>query len=334
MNNNEKKKVTIYSVAHEVGVSLATVSRVINETGLVKQDTKDKVEAAIIKLGYRPNAIAQGLALKKTTTIALVVPDSAFQNIGKVINGLLDVAKIYKYNITLHTSSSSINEMSEIVDNIIKSRADGVIVYNDSLSEEEISILQSFKIPVVYIGQKVVNPDACCVYVDYSKALFELVDSYLKKGMDDIILIQDRKNPITIEQLKDGIKQAYDKYGKSFNGFVEIPENYHNSYEFLNDYFKTHKHQVVVTLRDSQAVAVLNTCKENGISIPEDCELVCLLDSRVNDMVRPRISSFVIPTYDIGALSMRVMTKMLNEESIAQREYKLNYIFKTKATTK
>jgi len=97
MNNSEKKKVTIYSVAHEAGVSLATVSRVINDSGLVKQETKDKVEAAIVKLGYRPNAVAQGLALKKTTTIALVIPDSSFLYIGKIINGLLDVAMIDNY---------------------------------------------------------------------------------------------------------------------------------------------------------------------------------------------------------------------------------------------
>ena len=136
--NDEKKKVTIYSVAHEAGVSLATVSRVINDSSLVKEETKKKVEDAIVRLGYRPNAVAQGLALKKTTVIALVIPDSSFLYMGKIINGLLDVAKIYKYNIMLHTSSSSINEMDEIIDNIVKSRADGVIVYNDVLTEKQI----------------------------------------------------------------------------------------------------------------------------------------------------------------------------------------------------
>ena len=100
--NDEKKKVTIYSVAHEAGVSLATVSRVINDSSLVKEETKKKVEDAIVRLGYRPNAVAQGLALKKTTVIALVIPDSSFLYMGKIINGLLDVAKIYKYNIMLY----------------------------------------------------------------------------------------------------------------------------------------------------------------------------------------------------------------------------------------
>ena len=91
---------------------------------------------------------------------------------------------------------------------------------------------------------------------------------------------------------------------------------------------------MVIALRDSQAVAVLNTCHENGIRIPEDTEVVSVLDSRINEMVRPQISSFVIPSYDLGALAMRIMTKMLNGEDVKERELKLNYIYERKGSTK
>lgn len=334
MNANEKKKVTIYSVAHEAGVSLATVSRVINDSSLVKEETKERVEKAILKLGYRPNAIAQGLALKKTTTIALIIPGTSFVYIDKVINGLLDVAKIYKYNVTLHATSTSINEMSEIVDNVVKSRADGVIVYNESLSSKDLEILNSFEVPVVYLGNKTEEDnDSCVVYVDYSKAVYELTKSYLDKGIDDIVLIQDRKNPASINLLINGIEKAYQENGKKFNGLIKIPSDHHNSYGFLATYFANKKHKVVITLRDSQAVAVLNACEENGISIPEETEVVCIMDSRVNDMVRPRISSFEIPSYDMGSVAMRVMTKLLNEEDIKETEYKLSYMFKRREST-
>ena len=93
------KRVTIYDVAKEAGVSLATVSRVINGSNVVKGPTRDKVQEAVDKLGYKPNAIAQGLALQKTTTIGLVVPEASFTYTGQIINGLIDVAKIYNYNI-------------------------------------------------------------------------------------------------------------------------------------------------------------------------------------------------------------------------------------------
>ena len=88
------KRVTIYDVAKEAGVSLATVSRVINGSTVVKEPTRQRVQSAIEKLGYKPNAIAQGLALQKTTTIGLVVPEASFTYTGQIINGLIDVAKI------------------------------------------------------------------------------------------------------------------------------------------------------------------------------------------------------------------------------------------------
>ena len=149
------KRVTIYDVANEAGVSLATVSRVINGSNVVKGGTKQKVEEAIEKLGYKPNAIAQGLALQKTTTIALVIPEVSFTYTGQIINGLLDVAKIYKYNIMLHTTTEGINEINDIIENIIKSRVDGVVIYNDKLMREELNTLTKYNVPIVIIGNKV-----------------------------------------------------------------------------------------------------------------------------------------------------------------------------------
>ena len=82
------KKITIYEVARESNVSLATVSRVINGSSVVKEETRKRVEEAINKLGYRPNAIAQGLALSKTTAVGLIIPSTSISFSGRVINGL------------------------------------------------------------------------------------------------------------------------------------------------------------------------------------------------------------------------------------------------------
>ncbi len=339
LTNEDVKRVTIYSVAREAGVSLATVSRVINGSDVVRSETKQKVQDAIVRLGYKPNAIAQGLALKKTTTIALVVPDTSFLYIGKTINGLLDVAKIYHYNISLQTSTAGINEMNEIIDNVIKSRADGMIVYNDRLSASDLDALKTYGVPIVFIGTNIVGDSICSVFVDYAKACRELVSSYLKKGINDIALVQDRQNPLIMEQIVAGVKNAFADFNQQFNldtNFLTIPESYHTSYSYLSDYFKTKRHQLILTYRDSQALAVLNSATENGIRIPEDMEIVCVLDSRYSTMVRPQLSSFEFPSYDAGALAMRVMTKMLSGEEIAEtaKAVELNYIYLPRKTTK
>lgn len=328
------KRVTIYDVANEANVSLATVSRVINGLEIVREDTRIRVNQAIEKLGYKPNAIAQGLALQKTTSIALLIPEASFSYTGQIINGLLDVAKIYKYNITLHTTGEAIMQIGDIIENIIKSRVDGVIIYNDKLMVDELSALTKYQFPIVLVGNQMSSENIASVYVNLQKAMYELVSSYLEQGKTDIAIVQDRKNKYMVEQLILGASQAFEKKGLVFKNFIEIPREYRSSYTFLKDYFKTHKHELVIAHRDSQAMAVINAAAENSIKIPNEMEVVCVIDTKYNSMVRPQISSFAIPSYDLGAVAMRVMTKMLNQNPIDEKEIELSYLFTPRQSTK
>ena len=82
-------------------------------------------------------------------------------------------------------------------------------------------------------------------------------------------------------------------------------------------------------------MAVLNTAKEAGLSIPEDLELVCILDSKYNAMARPEISGFKIPDYDLGAVAMRLLTKMLNNDNdLTDKEIELSYIYTPRKSTR
>lgn len=330
------KRITIYDVAKEADVSLATVSRVINGSEVVREDTRVKVQEAIEKLGYKPNAIAQGLALQKTTTIALIVPEASYFYTGQIINGLIDVAKIYKYNIMLHTTTEGITEMNDIIENIIKSRVDGVVIFNDKLNKEELAQLTRYQVPIVVIGNPMSDETVGSVYVDYAKLSYDYALGCIEKGKSNIALVEDRKNPQMIKQLHAGISKAFKEKGLEFQNFIEIPKEYRSSYLFLKEYMKKGiKHDIVVTYRDSQAMAVMNTAKEAGISIPDEMELVCILDSKYNTMARPQISGFKIPDYDLGAVAMRLLTKMLHDENeVTDKEIELSYIFTPRKSTK
>lgn len=331
------KRITIYDVAKEANVSLATVSRVINGVQIVREDTRKKVEEAIEKLGYKPNAIAQGLALQKTTSIALIIPEASFFYTGQIINGLIDVAKIYGYNIVLHTTADGISQTEEVVETIIKSRVDGVVIFNDKLNQSEFDALNKYQVPIVVIGNNITGDSICSVYVDYAELIKDYVNDYISRGITDIALIDDRKNPAAIKALRKGMEAAFEENGLKFENYITFPMEYRSSYAYLKEYFKDHKHDLVICYRDSQAMATLNACKENNINIPEDGELVCILDSKYNSMSRPRISGFKIPDYDLGAVAMRIMTKMLSDDENKKdykSETKLSYIYAPRETTK
>lgn len=328
------KKVTIYEVAKESDVSLATVSRVINGSTAVKEDTRKKVEDAIKKLGYRPNAIAQGLALSRTTTIGLIIPATSITFSGRIINGLCDVAKVYDYSVYLHTITEGVTDIKEIIDEVIKSRVDGVIIYADKKLDDSVKLLDEYNIPIVVIGDKIYSNSVCSVYVDYEKAIEELCETYLEKGIEDIAILMDHRNECISNQMRNGAIKAFKKYSKEYKGYIEVPVDNRSTFKFLKSYFKTHRHKVFIANRDSQALAALNVCGDQNISVPDDMELICMNDSKYTSSIRPEISAFVIPNYDIGAVSMRLMTKMLKEEEVEEKEKCLEILYSPRDTTK
>lgn len=329
------KRVTIYDVAKESGVSLATVSRVMNGSSVVKSQTKEKVEQAITRLGYRPNAIAQGLALQRTTTIGLIFPESTIAYTSQLINGLCDVAKIYNYNISLHTVSEGITDIHEAIDGVIKSRVDGVIVFSNKNLDDSTKLLAEYQIPLVVVGNRLSNTDICSVYIDYAKAVEDMCNEYIKKGIKDIIVLEDRRNTNITNDMIEGAKTAFKAHKLKFNNYLEYSNDERSTYKYLRSWFKSHRDtKLMFVSRDSQALAVLNAARENNIKIPEDMELICMNDTKYNSMVRPQVSGFVVPSYDLGAVAMRVMTKMLKDEVVEDKQKILGYLYRERETTK
>ncbi len=329
------KRVTIYDVARQANVSLATVSRVMNGSDVVKEATKTKVEEAIKTLGYKPNAIAQGLALQRTTTIGLIFPEESINTTGQLINGLCDVAKIYDYNIYLHAVTQGITNIQDAVDEVIKSRVDGVVIYcNNGLDDNAIKELDAYNIPIVAVGDRIIANSICSVCVDYRKAVYDLCDEYIKAGKKDIVILEDRRNKNMTKEMVDGASKCFKDHKLTFKGYLEFSNDERSTYKFLKSYFKNHRHQLVIVNRDSQALACLNACNENNVKIPQDIEIICLNDTKYLSMVRPEVTAFEIPTYDLGAVSMRLMTKMLKNEKVEDKQKILGYIYKERKTTK
>ena len=329
------KRVTIYDVARQANVSLATVSRVINGSDVVKKATKEKVEEAIKTLGYKPNAIAQGLALQRTTTIGLIFPEESIGTTGQLINGLCDVAKIYDYNIYLHAVTQGITNIQEAVDEVIKSRVDGVVIYcNNGLDDEATKELDAYNIPIVAVGDRIIANSICSVCVDYRKAVYDTCDEYINKGIKDIAILDDRRNHNMSKEMVEGAAKCFKDHNLTFKGYLDFSSDERSTYKFLKSYFKNHRHQLMIVNRDSQALACLNACNENGVKVPEEMEIICLNDTKYLSMVRPEVSAFEVPTYDLGAVSMRLMTKMLKNEKVEDKQKVLGYIYKERKTTK
>lgn len=332
------KKITIYDVAREAGVSLATVSRVINGSSVVREKTRQKVLKVIEDLDFKPNQIARGLATSKTTTIAIVFPQSLFAHVKDMIGGIGDAGRHLDYNITIYTTDDIGDDdtVGDVLEKVVKARADGVILFNNDQIDHEIELVKKYKIPAVVIGSCVSDNLIGSIYIDAKKIAFDIISNYLEKGKNDIIFISPKQNLVRTEELLAGIKDAYIQYNQVFQDshFIRTSSHYEKCYPQLLEYFKTHKHDVVFASYDKEGVAVINAAYDNHISIPDEMEVVSMMDTSYSLMSRPTLTSIHLPIYDMGALAVRLLTKILNNEEIETKEVCVNTVMMKRDSTK
>lgn len=328
------KKITIYDVARKADVSLATVSRVINNSSSVNEKTRARVLQVIDDLKYVPSGLAQGLALNKSTHIAMIVPEAGFSYVSKIIDGVIDVGHIYNYNITLHSTSFGQFDVNKVVERVVKNRIDGVIIINSELSNEILDKFLSYNIPVTVIGTKLEGPRRTSVYVDYRKVMYNLVSTYLEKGVYDMVFIDGEYNRAIIEEMLSGINQAYMDKNLVFKGHLRTEDNYKGSYADIFEYIKNNKPKLVIGARDSLAVAAQNAAQDLGYKIPDDIEVIGFNNTKYSRMARPSLSSMNVPLYEIGAIAARQMTKLLDDEKVEQSNYEVESYLVSRDSTK
>ncbi len=308
-------KVTIYDVASEADVSLATVSRVLNYPEKVKPATREKVLEAIKHLGYRPNAIARGLASRKSTTVALIVPDVSRASVAEMINGVLDIARKYDYTVLLKVTNGEDEVEEEVWQEVYASQVDGILYLNDELQEKNISQIKASSVPVVLCNTKEENNLLPSVSIDFESAFYEATKSFIDKGKKEILLVSTR-SAYSVNALKEGgyIRAMYD--AKLEPKVIRTSGRLVVNYPFFQEYLKQNSIEAAIVVRDSIAASMINAACNLGINVPDQLEIMGFQNTKYSKMSRPTLTSIDNPIYDIGAVSMRLLTKLMNKEPI------------------
>lgn len=310
----EKQSVTIYTVAREARVSMATVSRVVNGNPNVKPETRQKVLDVIKQLNYRPNAVARGLASKKTTTVGVVIPNITDPYFAELALGIDDVASMYKYNIILTNSDSDDEKILKVVRSLLAKQVDGLIFMGHDVSDDLRNEFESINTPVVVAGS-VVNDDALpSVRINYQAAAKEATEFLLKHGDQQVAYITGPlRYSINGEDRLNGYKEALANNNVPFNEslVIETDGSYQAGYAKAQEVIEKGLKATYVT-DDSLAAGLLNGLTDAGISVPDDFELISSNDTNYTKVVRPTITSITQPLYDLGAISMRLLTKLMD----------------------
>ncbi|MBI0093762.1 substrate-binding domain-containing protein [Lactobacillus sp. M0403] len=328
-----KQDITIYDVAREAKVSMATVSRVVNGNTNVRKDTRERVLKVINRLHYQPNAVAQGLASKRTTTVGLIVPDLTNLYFAELSKGIDDIALLYKYNIIITSIENRLMKEDQAIQGLLNKQVDGIIYMSDNLPEEAAEAFKRTDTPVVLAGTKSNHQEFPSVAIDYMKADTEALNLLYNDGKKNLALVLD--DPDTVVNAENRIP-AYKKFMADHNlGEGHIYSNIKDHSDGYNLYSQLRQDGIdgVIVTRDITAVGILNAATDAGTKIPEEMEIVTASATQIASVVRPALTAIRQPLYDIGAVAMRLLTKLMNNEEIDQRQIELPYELLKKQST-
>jgi LacI family transcriptional regulator len=314
--------VTIYDVAREAGVSMATVSRVVNNNPNVKPQTRKKVFEAIERLGYRPNAVARGLASKKTTTVGVVIPDISNQIFAEVARGIEDIANMYHYNIILCNADKRKEKEIRVINTLLEKQVDGLLFMGGTVTEEHIQAFRTASVPIVLCATTDELASIPSVDINHEDAAFDAVNNLIQNGHKHIAMIsgtlQDQSNGFARYQ---GYKRALESAGLTVDeDYVRIGNyRYESGVDAMKYFLELSKRPTAVfAATDEMAIGAIHAIQDAGLKVPEDISVISVDNIRMASMVRPQLTTVAQPMYDIGAVSMRLLTKLMKKETVEQ----------------
>ena len=331
--NNLKDRVTIYEVAKASGVSLATVSRVINKQGSMKESTRKKVEETIAKLGYKPSGLAQALATNRTTTIGVVIPSANYVYISSVLNGITEVAKEKGFNLSLFVTSHSKEDAVNMVEKVITSHVDGAIIFDDELDEEDIKTLNSYSVPTIVINNSIEGDKVGCITFGYEHKLAEILERKIKDDPNNEYVFLHVHN---CGRLLARTEKRFSNVCKENNAnykILNVDDSSSRTYHDFVQYFETNKSGYFVAYRDSIAAAVLAAALDSGLKVPEQVEVLSLIGTKYAKITRPTLSSMNIDMQDIGRRAMYMLID-LNKGELQNKTYRVESQYKKRGSTK
>ncbi|HBS10435.1 MAG TPA: hypothetical protein DEA28_01710 [Firmicutes bacterium] len=329
---NIKERVTIYEVAKVSGVSLATVSRVINNADSVKPETKRKVLSVIKKLGYKPSGLAQALATNKTTNIGVIIPSANYVYISNMLNGITEVCKNKGFTVSLYTTSHSREDALTMLEKVIQSHVDGVIVFDDELNSSDLEVCSNYNVPVISVNNRIIASKIGCIHFSYEHLIKQIITDYFNKGDKEMTFLHVHNAGRLLTRIENVFIQTHIENDREYS-IMNCDDSYQRTYHDFMERFKNKRKEYVIAYRDSIAAAVLNAASDSGLSIPEDIEVLSIIGTKYSSIIRPQISNMYIDMQEVGKRAMYMLIDLIND-CLYDKEYRFESIYIKKNSTK
>ncbi|MHA6533143.1 LacI family DNA-binding transcriptional regulator [Paenibacillus sp. BAC0078] len=304
-------KVSIFDVAKKSGLSVVTVSRVINGAGSVREKNRQKVLEAIKELDYRPNAAARSLASGRTGIIGLIVTtlqDSFFDAVVKELNELL---ALHGYFLAISVSTGIGSDESHYL--IQEDRVDGLILLSPMKEDNYIVELKRRGIPYVLIDNQQPGNDSYSITVDNFKGGYAAASHLLELGHTSIAHLCGQEMFRSTRERRGGFLKALEEKGLApfeiVHGDFEIANGYDTARRWLSE---GKLPTAVFAGDDNIALGVINALMEAGIRVPEEVAVIGYDDHIIASQLRPHLTTLRQPADKIGVAAADMLLKRIS----------------------
>ena len=296
--------VTIRDVAREAEVSVATVSRYINQSARVSKDVTQRIEHAIDELNYVPHAAARHLATQKTRVIGLLLTNMHNDFFAPLVSGIEEIVQQEGYNLLVATHRA--DSQPEIQLPIGPHNTDGMIIFADSLSDDDIIKLHRSDFPMVLIHRSS-PPDfqIPSVTIENKNATSRLIDHLIAvHNKKKILFVRGPINQEDSHWREMGYRQALQDHEIEYDLNLVISGEFERNIAYQEmTKFLINGHpefDAVFTGDDDFAIGVVNALREAGFRVPEDISVVGFDDLRLSAFLTPPLTTVCAPTEVVG----------------------------------
>lgn len=291
---------TIYDISQKAGVSIATISRVLNGSPKVKESTKKKVMDIIEEYGYTPNSSARAMGLKSMKTIGILCADSSDIFLAKAVYYLEQNLQSNGYESLLCCTGYNLDAKKNYVDLILSKKVDGLILVGSNFigtteDENQYVIDSSEKVPVMILNASFRHDNVYSILCDDMNSMYRATTSMLGSGIEDILYLYNSLSYSGRKKL-DGFRMAMQgHHSPNYEELIcQVPEECSTMnaiVAYIEDFARSHTFHGIIASDDILGVAAVKYATSNNISIPDELSVIGYNNSILTECCTPTLTS-------------------------------------------
>jgi LacI family transcriptional regulator len=315
------KRVTIKDVAKKTGLSISTISLVINNKGKVGEETREKVLRAIEELGYYPTRSARSLASQKTGNIGFILTEEHFSRsepfYTKIFLGTEFESRNYNYYVLLTTIPSQFSKES-IPRFLLERNVDGVI-FAGKVNQKYVKYVEEMGLPYILVDYDLAGKKVSAVMIDNVQGGRIATEHLIKIGYKKIAFVGGDIEHPSIKGRFEGYKMAIEKQGLVCSEDLCITDEpdtrISNGYRACQKLFSRIKPEAIFAANDAMAIGCVKFLKEKGIKIPDEIGIVGFDDIEACIHIEPRLTSVRVDKEELGIIAVKRLMEMIKNPS-------------------